>query len=193
MRERRDRPGGYFRPSVLLLGLFLTVLVVAVLMPVFLLTQPVRAQASVTIDMRDALSFEPGTLFFDPGTNVTLELVNGGVLRHTFTLFAEAGADVPVNDNAALQAFYASNPILVDVSLEGGQEATANLTVPEEGVYTFVCMVPGHAVGGMHGLMIVGSPPVPGGLGIGIVQVLFLIALAGVAVFAAVYHVRSTR
>jgi uncharacterized cupredoxin-like copper-binding protein len=161
--------------------------------PLLLLPQPARAQASVTIDMRDALAFEPGTLFFDPGDNVTLQVVNGGVLQHSFTLFAEAGASVPVDNNAALQDFYANNPTLVDVLLGGGEEATANLTVPAEGVYTFVCIVPGHAVGGMHGLLIVGNPPVPGDLGIGIVQAIFLATLAGVAIFAAVYHVRSTR
>ncbi len=155
-----------------------------------------RGQLSLTIDFRDALTFEPASFSADPGENVTLRLVNGGVLPHTLTLFAEANAQVPVDDNAPLQDFYGRSATLVDIPLEGGEEATVTFTVPaEEGVYTFVCIVTNHAVGGMHGLMFVGVAPGDGDIfgGIGIVQGLLIFTLIGVGVFAVTYHVRSSR
>lgn len=177
-------------------GLPLLLILLAILGS-FVLTAPsVRAQLALDIEMRDALTFEPGSFSADPGTNVTLHLVNVGVIPHTFTLFAEPNVPVPLSDNAALQDFYARASTLVDVLLEGGEEATVNFTVPaEEGVYTFACLVPGHAAGGMHGVMFVGVGPPGGDIfgGLGIVQGLLLITLAGVLVFAVVYHVRSTR
>ncbi len=163
----------------------------------FVLNAPLaEAQLSLSIEMRDALAFEPGSFSADPGTNVTLHLVNGGVLPHTFTLFAEADVSVPVDDNAALQDFYGRSATLVDVALEGAEEATVSFIIPaEEGTYTFVCVVPGHSVGGMHGLLSVGMAPGGGDPfgGIGIVQGIFIIALIGVVVFAVIYQIRSTR
>ncbi|MFQ5986532.1 MAG: plastocyanin/azurin family copper-binding protein [Thermoplasmata archaeon] len=154
-----------------------------------------RAQAPLVMTMGD-LFFEPGSFSIEPGENVTLRVVNGGALRHTFTLFAEADAQVPVDDNAALLDFYARSPTLVDVDLAGGQETTVNFTVPDPiGVYTYVCIVPGHSVNGMHGLMFAGVTPGNGDFfgGIGIVQGILLIALAGVAIFVVIYQIRSTR
>ncbi len=175
------------------MGLSSLILLLAVLISFVLHAPLAEAQLSLSIEMRDALAFEPGSFSADPGANVTLHLVNGGAIQHTFTLFAEADASVPVDDNAALQDFYGRSPTLVDVALEGAEETTVSFTVPaEEGIYTFVCLVPGHSVGGMHGVMFVGVGP-DGVIGIGIVQGIFLIALVGVAVFAVVYHVRSTR
>ncbi len=176
------------------MGLSSLILLLAVLISFLLNASLVEAQLSLSIEMRDALAFEPGSFSADPGANVTIHLVNGGALRHTFTLFAEADAPVPVDDNAALQDFYGRSPTLVDVALEGAEETTVSFTAPAgEGIYTFVCIVPGHSVGGMHGLMFVGVGPPPTVIGIGVVQGIFLIALVGVAVFAVVYHVRSTR
>ncbi|MFQ5553306.1 MAG: hypothetical protein ACE5EW_06275 [Thermoplasmata archaeon] len=157
--------------------------------------QQARGQASLPITMGEFF-FGPGSISLDPGENVTLHLVNDGTVRHTFTLFAEANADVPVLDNAALLDFYARSPTLVDVELTVGQEVTLNFTVPEtEGRYTFVCIISGHSVNGMHGLLFGGVEPGDGNLfgGIGIVQGLLLISLVGVAVFAVIYQIRSTR
>ncbi len=191
--ERRDRRGLPHHRRLLEMGLSSLILLLAVLISFVLHAPLAEAQLSLSIEMRDALAFEPGSFSADPGANVTLHLVNGGAIQHTFTLFAEADASVPVDDNAALQDIHGRSPTLVDVALEGAEETTVSFTVPaEEGIYTFVCLVPGHSVGGMHGVMFVGVGP-DGVIGIGIVQGIFLIALVGVAVFAVVYHVRSTR
>ncbi|MEE9592592.1 MAG: cupredoxin domain-containing protein, partial [Thermoplasmata archaeon] len=130
-----------------LAGILLLTLIVA-----FLLVMPApsaQAQVSLTIDLRDVLTFEPNRISVDPGENVTIRVVNSGALQHTFTLFAEVNAQVPVDNNAALQDFYARSTTLVDVDLAGGEETTVNFTAPiTEGAYTFVCIVPGHSVGG---------------------------------------------
>ena len=155
-------------------------------------TRPVQGQQSLTITMGDTF-FDTASFSVAPGENVTLRLVNGGAQEHTFTLFAQADATVPVNDNTALQEYNSTNAKIVDVGLLSGQERTVEFGAPSaNGTYTFVCMVGGHSVSGMHGVMNVGAGP--GGIfQIGIVQGIFLIALVGVLVFAVVYHVRSTR
>ncbi len=192
--ERRDRRGLPRHRWLLDKGLSSLILLLTVLIS-FVLNAPLaEAQLSLSIEMQDVFAFDPGSFFGDPGANVTIQLVNGGALQHTFTLFAEVDAPVPVNDNAALQDFYGRSATLVDVALVGAGETTLSFTVPvEEGIYTFVCIVSGHSIQGMHGLMFVGVEPPDGVIGIGIVQGIFLIALVGVAVFAVVYHVRSTR
>ncbi|MEE9592141.1 MAG: plastocyanin/azurin family copper-binding protein [Thermoplasmata archaeon] len=192
---RRTRRGSFRHRGLAGIGLLPILLLLAVLTPLVLSAPPAAAQLPLTIEMRDALAFEPGSLSAEPGENITLRLVNGGVLPHTFTLFAEANAQVPVDDNAPLQDFYGRSATLVDIPLEGGEEATVTFTVPtEEGVYTFVCVISGHSAGGMHGLMFVGIAPGDGDFGgIGIVQGLLIFTLIGVGVFAVMYHVRSSR
>jgi plastocyanin len=122
----------------------------------------VLGQANFTITMRDALTFEPGSISVAPGASVSLTLMNAGALDHTYTLFDGANANVPVNDNSALQAYYndPANDKLVDMSFSGGAQQSASFTAPTaEGTYTFVCMVSGHSVGGMHGTMVVTTTP----------------------------------
>lgn len=153
-------------------------------------TPEVRGQTSLTILMKDALTFEPGAFTVEPGESVTLTIVNDGALQHTFTLFAQVNADVPVDEFAALQAYYDANTEIVDISLAGGGQQTAPaFDAPmAEGTYTFVCMVAGHAAGGMHGVMTVSSAPPPDGgidpllLGIVIAIVVVVIAAAVVVV-----------
>jgi uncharacterized cupredoxin-like copper-binding protein len=177
-----------------LAGILLLTLVLAFLLSVSV--PSAQAQVSLTIDLRDVLAFEPNRITVNPGENVTIRVVNSGVLQHTFTLFAEVNAQVPVDNNAALRDFYARSPTLVDVDLAGGEEATVNFTAPmAEGAYTFVCIVSGHSVGGMHGLLSVGMAPGDGDPfgGIGIVQGIFIITLIGVGIFVVIYQIRSTR
>ena len=151
----------------------------------------VLGQVSVTITMAD-ITFEPDSFSVAPGASVTLTLINAGSLRHTFTLFNQAGANVPVNDDAALQAYYndATNPKLVDMSFLGGAQQSTSFTAPTtEGTYTFVCMESGHSSpNGMHGTMIVTSMPTEGPapidpLLIGVVVAVVVIVIAVSAVF----------
>ncbi len=116
---------------------------------------------TLTITMRDALAFEPNSFSAAPGDTVNLTLINAGALTHTFTLFAQADANVPVNDFDALQDYYNANTKIVDLILAGGGQDSASFTAPmTEGTYTFVCMTPGHAAAGMHGVLIVAAEPI---------------------------------
>lgn len=148
----------------------------------------VAAQASVTVTMRD-ISFDPGSFSVMPGDSVSLTLVNAGALPHTFTLFAQADANVPVNDFNALQDYDNANAKLVDMSFGGGQQGSDSFTAPmEEGAYTFVCMISGHAASGMHGTMTVsatqdGGPAPIDPLIIGVVVAVVVIVVAVSVVF----------
>lgn len=149
----------------------------------------VRGQVTLTITMADALTFSPSTFSATPGESVSLTLINAGALPHTFTLFGEADASIPVNDNSALQTYYSDNTPLVDISFDEGIQDSVTFTVPTtEGIYTFVCIVPGHSVGGMHGLMTVAIPsddetaPIDPLL-IGVVIAVVVIVIAFAAVF----------
>ncbi len=149
----------------------------------------VRGQVTLTITMADALTFRPNTFSAAPGESVSLTLTNAGVLPHTFTLFGEVNASIPVNDDSALQTYYSDNPPLEDMSFAGGIQGSITFTAPTtEGIYTFVCIVTNHAEGGMHGLMTVTSAPddepVPiDPLLIGVVIAVVVIVIAVAAVF----------
>ncbi len=150
--------------------------------------QVVSGQVNLTINMRDSLAFEPDSFSVAPGESVSLTLINGA-LTHTFTLFAQANANVPVNDFSALQDYYNANTWFVDLTFGGGQEDSASFTAPmTEGTYKFVCMITGHASGGMHGTMTVTSAPDDGPapidpLLIGVVIAVVVIVIAIAAVF----------
>ena len=152
-------------------------------------TPDVRAQVTVTITMADALSFSPNALAVAPSESVSLTLVNGGAETHTFTLFGQADTNVPVTDFSALQAYFDANTKIVDMSFAGGMEDSTTFTAPmKEGTYTFVCMVAGHAAGGMHGTMTVASasPDDPTSIDpllIGVVVAVVVIVIAVSAVF----------
>ncbi|MFQ6013364.1 MAG: ABC transporter substrate-binding protein [Thermoplasmata archaeon] len=133
------------------------VLMVALAVAVF--PAPVAGTpGTLTITMRD-LAFEPGSFSVAPGESVGLTLINAGALTHTFTLFAQVDANIPVSDINALQNYYDANTKIVDLSLAKGEQRSIAFTAPmTAGTYTFVCMVPGHAGGGMHGTMTANVP-----------------------------------
>jgi uncharacterized cupredoxin-like copper-binding protein len=181
------------QPRVLrLIALFLA----ASLLSPFL-SSAASAQVSIRVLLKDTLSFEPSTISVQPGETLNLTLVNDGIVDHTFTLFAEPDARVPVEDLEALLAYYQQEDIIVDVLVRPGDTGWANFTAPKSAAkYIFVCMIPGHAVGGMHGVLLVGSPSDPGpgfSFEIGLIQAILIAALVGTIIFAAVYHLRSTR
>ncbi|MFQ5839031.1 MAG: plastocyanin/azurin family copper-binding protein [Thermoplasmata archaeon] len=164
---------------------------------VSLITIPgVDAQTVITVHLKDSLSFDPSAISVQPGEEVNVTLVNDGIVEHTFTLFAELNALVPLSDFTALRDYYQQAELIVDVSLQGGETGWAEFTAPiAPGNYILVCMVPGHAAGGMHGILTVGttSPPGPGfSLEIGLVQAIMIAALAGTVVFGVFYHLRTS-
>ncbi len=154
----------------------------------------VTAQVSLTITMLD-ISFDTRSFSAEPGESVTIMLINAGVLDHTFTLFAQVNATVPVNDATALAAYNSSNAKvpLSEVTLSSNEQMQIQFTAPAvQGDYTYVCMITGHAAGpeGMSGVMTVSSaapPPTdPPGLDplvLGIIVAVVVIVIATAAVF----------
>ncbi len=121
---------------------------------------PVSEAESLDVRLRDSNDFAPDRIAAQPGESLTLHLINDGFAPHSFTLFSDRNPSVPLSDEADLQAYNATHIKLVDVWLKGGEGATVTFTAPSEnGTYVFVCMVPLHTVGGMHGQLIVGEEP----------------------------------
>ncbi len=147
----------------------------------------VRGQVALTITMADALTFSPNTFSAAPGESVSLTLINAGNLPHTFTLFDDVDADVPL-DPSGLDNYYNTHDKLVDLNFTSGQELSHTFTAPAtEGTYTLVCMEPGH-VPSMVGTMTVTSepPPEPSDIDpllIGVVIAVVVIVIAIAAVF----------
>ncbi len=177
---------------------------------VAVLVQPLVASGQVTltaaVELRDTLRFAPSLILANPGGNITFRLINEGDLDHTFTLFAEPNVSVPVDNNEALQTFNATAVKLVDVfsvgGIPGGSEVWVNVTnVMPIGNYVFVCMIPAHAAGGMHGLLVVGQvvgERLPSGTEgvalraywVGLIGIFGMLAVIIVAYFAIKYESR---
>lgn len=184
-RPRLGLKGGSLRAR----GLPFVVLVVVILasLPLWSGSPPqVQAQvpAPLTITMGDVF-FQPNVISVAPNQSVSLRVVNAAAGPHTFTLFDDVGVDVPTG-TVALQNYYDLTPKFLDLNFTGSGELTTTIpAIADEGVYTFVCMEPGHAGLGMVGTMTVTSGPPPGGidpllLGIAVAVAVIVIAVAAV-------------
>ena len=194
------RPSGPASRKPLGLAVLRATVLATVLLPSLLLpAQTAQGQVEETILLTNTILFVPELIVAESGGNVSLHLFNDGNVPHTFTLFMEPNAQVPFGNPAALREYNRTHDKFVDIddkfvdiALEGGEEAWVNFTAPDlEADYFFVCMVPGHGIT-MNGRLQVGQGPGVD-FGIGIVQGLLIVTLIGVAVFAVIYHVRSTR
>lgn len=159
------------------------------------LTLPAPAAAhTMGIHLDDTLVFTPNEIPVMPGESVSLQIENTGTEIHSFTLFLQVDADVPVTDFAALTAYNNTND-KIEVWLNGGETDWANFTAPTDpGRYTYVCMVLGHAASGMVGELIVqGETPPPGD---GLISPLFIgiiVAVVAIVVLVVVFFVLRSR
>lgn len=92
--------------------------------------ESVAEKSSVTVDMYD-FYFEPTVLVGSPGQKLTVNLLNGGQVPHTFTIESQK----------------------VDVVLQPGQRGSAEVVFPQSGQQGFVCRF--HIAQGMLGLLTV--------------------------------------
>ncbi len=158
-----------------------TALTALALMGMIALTLSVPSQAKeMTVRMKEPFAFDPPSMEAMPGESITLLVINEGTTRHSFTLFEEKDASVPWQNDPDLQQYNTTHDKIVDVWLDGGNEKTVTFTAPvEPGTYTYVCMVPLHASGGMRGELVVSEEP--GGidsLTIGIVVGIVIVVVA---------------
>jgi uncharacterized cupredoxin-like copper-binding protein len=119
------------------------------------------ANLTVTINMTDAPAFVPAFPVVPESTNVTFHLVNQGSLTHTFTLSSVASLKLnPAWSPAQLDAFFAANGSLANVSVAAGDQGWANVTFNESTAldyFEFVSVVPYQFQAGMWGQVNVSS------------------------------------
>ena len=95
---------------------------------------------------------EPGhnpTIEVDAGDRILFDVVNDGISFHSFAVTADeegTGGIYPGSEVAT-----ANNP------LSGGESGTSEFVAPEDGIYYYICTVPGHRLQGMEGMIIVGD------------------------------------
>ena len=104
----------------------------------------------------NALPGEPDnnpTITANVGDRIVFDVVNDGVSFHAFGVTADEegfGGIYPGSEVAS-----PSNP------LKAGESGTSEFIPPEEGIYYYICTVPGHREQGMVGQIIVGDVEVP--------------------------------
>jgi uncharacterized cupredoxin-like copper-binding protein len=118
---------------------------------------PLAGAENVTINLTDRPSFSPQFLSLPAGSSVSIHLVNVGGFAHTFTLAKTAGARLsPTLSPAGVDAFFAANGTLANVSLAAGAQGWANLTFnTSQGfdTFEFASVVPYQFQAGMWGLL----------------------------------------
>ena len=124
---------------------------------------------------------KPGpSIAFLAGTNVTFTLIaNDTGITHDFFIDYD-GSHTPTPG---------VEPITGDFS--GGNAKNYTLPIDRAGNFTYYCQY--HPAVMFGTVLIYGTPPPGGGFNVALIPGIMLIALSGVLIFAAVYHVRAVR
>ena len=113
------------------------------------------------------------------GTNVTFTLIaNDTGITHDFFIDYD-GSKTPSP----------GEPLAGDFTR--GSPRTVTLTIDRAGNYSYYCQY--HPAVMFGTVLIYGTPPPGGGFNVALIPGIMLIALSGVLIFAAVYHVRAVR
>jgi len=111
--------------------------------------------ASITVKTVDTpLHFDPADVSADAGQDVNITLDNSeGVLEHSWVIM---NAGVTKDDALNVKADGDDDKKFFTAHAAPGEVATATFTAPAApGEYVIACVVPGHAAGGMVGLLTV--------------------------------------
>lgn len=104
---------------------------------------------TLKVDMVEFM-FEPKTFTVPAGQEITLELVNKGVIEHNFVILKkDVTAEGSFDHNANLES------ILFEARLDPGKSGVFTFTIDEAGEYQVICSIPGHLAAGMAGKLIV--------------------------------------
>jgi uncharacterized cupredoxin-like copper-binding protein len=101
---------------------------------------------AATLNVRglDEFRFDPATSSVASGAQVTVNFENVGVLEHSWALVPAEVDPTTATEADVLAGTYTG-------SVAGGASQTITFAAPAAGTYNVVCLVPGHAVGGMVG------------------------------------------
>jgi len=114
----------------------------------------------------DGLMFVPNVLEINTSTypvSVSVRITNLGNLAHTWTIASQPNVTLlPSN----FTQYFSKNPPLATPPIPGGagSVAWANFTIGAQGVYQYICTIPGHfsLPSGMFGFLYVDvTPPIP--------------------------------
>ena len=87
------------------------------------------------------------TIKVKAGTQVTINIVNEGVMPHAFGVVSNPEDVNSVVFNSAIGS--------LSDALTGGESRSVTFTADQPGTYYYICLVPGHALLGMEGKFIV--------------------------------------
>lgn len=110
----------------------------------------------VTVMALDTLRFDPAELRMQAGKTVRLTLDNtGSKTLHDFTVEGITARNV---QEAGSAHHHMDGAPGLHVAADAGKRPTLSFVVDAPGEYVFFCSVPGHAEGGMTGMLIVTDP-----------------------------------
>ena len=112
---------------------------------------------SIVVTVSSALAFGISNDYCNPGSTISLEVLQTDSTAHTFTLIPVANFSFNPNSNTTpdIQTFLdqpGHHPLVNIVpSTTAGDANFTNFTAPPIGAYQYVCMEPGHFQYGMYG------------------------------------------
>ncbi|MCI4363389.1 MAG: hypothetical protein L3K13_03680 [Thermoplasmata archaeon] len=110
----------------------------------------------------DQLRFLPDTLVVNATSFpvvVDVQITNQGTYTHTWTLSPLAGVFLTPQN---FTSYFLAHPPLANAQITtANQVLWANFTIPQKGVYEYICTASGHFAGGMNGTLWVGLLPPP--------------------------------
>ena len=102
----------------------------------------VAATVSVTAGKPSEFGFKLSTKTVPHGA-VTFNVTNGGAIPHNFKLCTAPAKSASANSCAGKGT----------ANISPGGKATLKVTIAKAGSYEYLCTVPGHAAGGMKGIL----------------------------------------
>ena len=164
---RQSRRPGFWRPALpwLLAGLLLATAALPVaqaveripVAPAVGVARPIAGSPNVTVNMTDTPRFVPRSLTGVANSTLNVTLVNVGEFTHTFTVSRVPGFVLnPSWSPSQLNAWFAANGSLANVSVAAGQQGIAHVTLNGTSggdSFEFVSLVPFQFQAGMFGFL----------------------------------------
>lgn len=107
--------------------------------------------ASMRIVGASEFEFDRDVVEVEAGRETVVDLRNRGSLEHTWTVL-KAGVTVASADAVT------DGDVLVSISADAAQSASARFVAPEPGEYQIICMIEGHLQAGMAATLVSTGP-----------------------------------